>query len=126
MNSSNFTKEQRLIDQLKDEIPDLSPVDVVSLLQIIERLEKIKYLNLYKQHKALLDWFPSKSTVLEILKLSVEPRDIAPIIDGFKAYASRKSWGLNDGLDEKLITHTNYLIKTERVRLKPESPDNLC
>lgn len=93
-------------------IPNASTNDIDSLIENIAEIY-----NSESYHASTLeDWTPSKNTVLELIKLNVQVKDIAFCIDDFKTFArDKKGWTINDNLDAKLITHIKIMEKGGRI-----------
>lgn len=116
-----MTSQQILIDQIREEIPNAQPSDIVSLIELMHQIhnQKFLYSKTLNPTKSLHEWYPHQSTVLDALTLSIEPIELIKAIESFRDYANHKSFTSDGTLDDKFITHIKYLIKSGRVSTKP-------
>jgi hypothetical protein len=121
MNKIRTDQDERIVDHLKDELPEVCPEDVVTLINLILALEEEKSFFFKKTENPLTidDWMPHRSTILEVLRLAIDPAYLSTAIDGFKQYAADKHWPL-DILEAKFITHVKHLVKAGRVPILSE------
>lgn len=98
---------------LLEVVPNATIQDINSLISDINAI----YDTDTHQEENSDSWVPSKHTVLELLRINVQAKDIAFCINDFKKFATEKEWTINDNLDAKLITHVKILAQSDRISL---------
>jgi hypothetical protein len=124
----NRNSEEEIIRQLDEELPQLLPEDVVSLIATLEKIQDEKKDKFYfeKENQShISSWAPHRSLIKEIIDLGVEPCFIPKVIRDFHSYASTKKWTPQDNLDSKFMTHVKFLIQCGRISISSENTSDL-